>query len=295
MRTAPSIPGGPKRPDPAASSAAAGNLLPRKIVLKSASKWLAFSRQFSKDHSMNPARNGKKTAGKHRFHLLELGRTGYAEALEAQQQMVAARRTGGLDRDVLLVLEHPPIFTLGRRGGRENLLVGEGFLADAGIEIVQVERGGNITYHGPGQLVAYVILDLEVARLSVTDYVDRLEEVMLRTAAGCGVAAGRNPRNRGIWVGAAKLGSIGIAIRRGISFHGLALNVATDLTPFEWINPCGLSHLGVTSLQSEAGRPLSLTETIPVFKRCFAEVFCAELVLAQLLDVMPGWTAGGQG
>ena len=149
----------------------------------------------------------------------------YAEAWDLQARLVEARVSGSLPNDVVLVLEHPAVFTLGKRGGRENLLVPEETLARQGIPIVQVERGGNITYHAPGQLVLYPIIHLERAGIKVVDMVDRLEEVMIRTCAEWGIQAGRNPLNRGVWVGMKKIGAIGIAVRRGVSFHGMALNV----------------------------------------------------------------------
>lgn len=187
-------------------------------------------------------------------YRVDLPLTPYREALALQHRMVAARRSGGLDRDLVLLLEHPPVFTLGRRGGREYLTVPDERLVAAGIEVVPAERGGFITYHGPGQLVAYPVLDLQRRRLGVDRLVTSLEEAMIRTAADAGVPAGRNPRNRGVWVGAAKLGSIGIAVRHGVSYHGLALNVAPDLAPFGWIDPCGLAGVRMTSLAAAGGR-----------------------------------------
>jgi len=177
--------------------------------------------------------------------------TRYEEAWKLQQDIVAAKINGRLNSDVILNLEHPPVFTLGRRGGRDNLCVAESFLEQEGIEVVQVERGGDITYHGPGQMVIYVLWDIKRSRTSVTDLVSALEDIMIGTAASFGVEAQRNPMNRGVWVGNAKLGSIGIAIRKGISFHGLALNVSTNLTHFSWINPCGLQNVGMTTLEKE--------------------------------------------
>ena len=163
-----------------------------------------------------------------------------------------------MDFDVILSLEHPPVFTLGRRGGRDNLCVAENFLRQEGIEVVQVERGGDITYHGPGQMVIYVIWDIKRSRTSITDLVSALEDIMIRTAASFDVQAERNPLNRGVWVGTVKLGSVGIAIRKGVSFHGLALNVSTNLTHFSWINPCGLQNVGMTSLEKELSRTIDL-------------------------------------
>ena len=175
-----------------------------------------------------------------------------------QGELAAARKDGRINDDVVLWLEHFPVFTLGRRGGRENLKVTDAFLEKQNISVAPAERGGNITYHAPGQLIAYPIIDLNAAKLSIPEYVTRLEEVMIRTAADYGVGAERNPLNRGVWVGNKKLGSVGIAIRRGISFHGLALNVELSLLPFEWINPCGLENVGVTSIRQECGRHIEM-------------------------------------
>lgn len=182
---------------------------------------------------------------------VDLASVDYGEAHRLQRDLVAARHGGAILQDMALFLEHPPVFTLGRRGGLENLKVSRDFLIKRGVPIVQAERGGDITYHGPGQLVVYPIVDLETAGLAVTDYVHNLEEVMIRTAADFLVEAERNKINRGVWVVDRKLGSIGITVRRGISFHGLALNVNTDLAPFDWVNPCGLRGTRMTSLEQE--------------------------------------------
>ena len=209
---------------------------------------------------------------------LDLETIDYTQALTLQHRLVAARKAELLDADVLLILEHRPVFTLGRRGGRENLRVTEQFLEKSGVQVVQAERGGNITYHGPGQLVVYLIFDLRSARIGVADFVDRLEEIMIRIADDWGVSAKRDDANRGIWVGRSKMGSVGIAIRRGISFHGLALNVDLSLDPFSWINPCGLENVGMTSLKQEADKPVAMPAVREAFKRHFATVFNAELV-----------------
>ena len=185
---------------------------------------------------------------------LEMPQTDYTTALELQRRLVADRLVNSLDTDVILILEHPPVFTLGRRGGRENLMVSRQFLEKSGVPVVHVERGGNITYHGPGQVVGYPIINLRAARLAVKTYVHALEEVMRLTALDWGIAAERNPLNRGLWVGDKKMGSIGIAVRHGVAFHGFAFNVNLSLTPFEWINPCGLEGVGVTSLARELAR-----------------------------------------
>ena len=187
----------------------------------------------------------------HPIEMKDLGLMDYEDAFLLQKRYVAEKIDGTIDYDPILVLEHPSVFTLGKRGGRENLMVSEAFLEERGVPIVQTERGGNITYHGPGQLVIYPIIDLERRKMGVSDFVCILEKVMIETAAGFGVTAERNPINHGVWVGNAKIGSIGLSVKRGISFHGLALNVNLDLTPFSWVNPCGLAGVSMTSIENE--------------------------------------------
>ena len=218
---------------------------------------------------------------------IDLGRIDYQEAWKLQSNLIAARKERILQKDIVLFLEHPPVFTLGRRGGRECMLVSEEFLEKSGVQVIQVERGGNITFHGPGQLVAYPIVDLQTARIKVVDFVGSLEEVMLRTAAHWCIAAERNPANRGIWVGPHKMGSIGIAVRRGISFHGLALNVQTDLTPFSWIQPCGLKGVGMTTMQQETAQKLSMQQVRTVLKAQFEKVFGIKFVSKELYEFGP--------
>ena len=170
---------------------------------------------------------------------VDLGTAAVSGCAGLQHKLVETVSSGDLS-GVVLLLEHPPVFTLGQRGGMENLKVTQAFLERSGISVIQAERGGSITYHGPGQLVVYPVIDLKQAGVSVAGYVEALEEVMIRTAGDWNISAGRNPAGRGVWVGTAKLGSIGIRVRRTVAFHGLALNVSVSLTPFDWINPCGL-------------------------------------------------------
>ncbi len=215
----------------------------------------------------------------------------YEEAWDLQTRLVEARKSGVLSTDVVLFLEHPPVFTLGRRGGRENLLVSESFLERSGVPVVHVERGGNITYHGPGQLVGYPILDLRGAGLGVTEYVEGLEEVMIGVASEFGVRASRDSRNRGAWVGNRKLGSIGIAIRHGIAFHGFAFNVNLSMEPFGWINPCGLREVGMTSLEQELSENISMERVLESAKNHMQSVLGVSFTkitppyLKQILDV----------
>jgi lipoate-protein ligase B len=217
-----------------------------------------------------PAAPGPKPDTWYRVDLPEVD---YGEALALQHRVLAARIEGSLPRDVVLLLEHPPVFTLGRRGGREHLTVSEAFLEESGVQVVQAERGGFITFHGPGQLVAYPIVNLEKARLRVVDFVEALEAVMIRTAARFDVAAMREPLNRGVWVDRRKLGSVGICVRRGVSFHGLALNVNLSLVPFGWIDPCGLKGVRMTSLARERGAEVSMAAARGFMTEAFGEVF----------------------
>lgn len=207
----------------------------------------------------------------------DLGLMPYPEAHALQIDLAARRRQETLARDLFLAVEHPPVFTLGRRGGKEHLGVTETFLNSRGIAVAPIERGGDITFHGPGQLVLYPIFNLRQARMSVSDYVDRLEEVMRLVAADFGVEATRDARNHGVWVGNNKLGSIGIAIRHGIAFHGLALNVNNDLAPFGWINPCGLKDIGMTSLARERGTECAMAMVRSRLCQHLAAVFARTL------------------
>ncbi|MCF8044525.1 MAG: lipoyl synthase [Desulfarculaceae bacterium] len=182
---------------------------------------------------------------------LDLSRTDYQKALDLQHDLVRARQERVTDHDRLIVTDHQPVFTLGKRGGRENLIRSDEFLSRHGVDVIQTSRGGNITYHGPGQLVFYPIFDLDRMRMGVEEFVSRLEGIMLDTAAEFGIQAERSAKNPGIWVKNAKIGSIGICIRKGISFHGIALNVTNDLTPFTWINPCGMNDISMTSIEEQ--------------------------------------------
>jgi len=175
----------------------------------------------------------------------------YQKALDLQIQTLNAKIVTPSLPDQLFWVEHPRVFTLGRRGGRENIIVSQDFLRSQGIEVVQTDRGGNITFHGPGQAVLYPVMDLSRAKIGAADFVHGLEEIMRQTVLAFGISAVRDPENHGLWVGGKKIGSVGISIKRGISIHGLALNVCPDLTPFSWINPCGLENVAMTSLAME--------------------------------------------
>ena len=191
--------------------------------------------------------------------MRRLGRVPYAEALELQARLVAERQQG-LIPDTLLVLEHDPVFTLGRNARRENVLLSADALHARGFALLETGRGGDVTYHGPGQVVGYPILDLAPDRCDVHRYVRDLEEVMIRTCGDYGVAAARVAGLTGAWVGDAKIGAIGVRIARWVTSHGFAFNVSADLAPFGLIVPCGIRGRGVTSLERLLGRAVPVAE-----------------------------------
>ncbi len=183
--------------------------------------------------------------------FIDLKTLEYKRALDLQLQTVHSKIQNPEIHDTLFFVEHPSVYTLGKRGGKENLTVTQSFLDAKNINVIQTNRGGNITYHGPGQAVLYPIVNLEKNHIAVRDFVHGLEEVMKRTALDASIIADRDGKNHGLWVGNSKIGSVGISIKKGISFHGLAMNIHNDLEPFTWINPCGLNNIAMTSLKRE--------------------------------------------
>jgi lipoyl(octanoyl) transferase len=196
----------------------------------------------------------------------------YAEGLELQARLVAERQAGRIP-DTLLLLDHDPVFTLGRNARAENVLLSEEALRAKGFEVFETGRGGDVTYHGPGQVVGYPILDLSPDRCDVHRYVRDLEEVMIRTCADYGISAARVAGMSGAWVGDEKIGAIGVRIARWVTSHGFALNVSNDLAPFGMIVPCGIRGRGVTSLQRQLARTVSLADVCPRLTRHLAAVF----------------------
>jgi lipoate-protein ligase B len=213
--------------------------------------------------------------------LADLGLTPYLAACELQQQLVEARKAGTLP-DVLLLCEHPHVITLGRNGKREHLRAGERLLAQMSVEFHPSDRGGDITYHGPGQIVGYPILDLAGHRRDVRWYVAQLEEVMIRTSADFGVAARRVEGRHGVWVdtgsGEEKLGALGVHLSRWVASHGFAYNVSTDLRFFDLIVPCGIAGARATSLERALRRPADISAARARVATHFAEVFGRDLV-----------------
>jgi lipoyl(octanoyl) transferase len=220
--------------------------------------------------------------------IVDLDLIGYAAACELQKRIVAARKAGAID-DVLLFCQHPHVITLGRSGNRAHLLASENVLRQKGVEYFATTRGGDITYHGPGQIVGYPILNLGAIRRDVVWYVRTLEEAMIRATAELGIAARREPGKTGIWVNAReptstpsaprkeetaeKLAAIGVHISRWITSHGFAYNVATDLRYFEMIVPCGIADRKATSLEKLLGRNVSPAQIKPLLAKHVGEVF----------------------
>jgi lipoate-protein ligase B len=211
------------------------------------------------------------------LHLEKLGLVNYAEALELQRGRVAQRKAGEIP-DTLLLLEHPHVYTLGRNARAENMLVPAEELAARGAQLFRSDRGGDVTYHGPGQLVGYPILDLTRHRRDISWYMRSLEEVFIRTAQDFGVQAGRSPGAAGVWVGNDKLVAMGVHLSRWVTSHGFALNINTDLRYFDWIVPCGLEGKGVTSLAKLLGRAVDKKLVIERVAERFGEVFGVEVV-----------------
>lgn len=209
---------------------------------------------------------------------VDLGRITCADALSLQRRLARARQAGEV-ADLLLLCEHPPVVTLGRASRPEHLLADPDELARRGVACVEVERGGDVTYHGPGQLVGYPILDLRGHGRDLHGYLRKLEAVLIGAAARLGVGAGRVPGRTGVWVGPRKLASIGIHVSRWVSWHGFALNVTDAVLPgFDLIVPCGLAGVTMTTLSAEAGRPVSLPEAAAAVREAFAGVFGVRLV-----------------
>ncbi|HEY3062827.1 MAG TPA: lipoyl(octanoyl) transferase LipB [Chloroflexota bacterium] len=189
----------------------------------------------------------------------DLGRIGYAEALALQDQLVAQRRNHEIP-DTLLLLEHSPVITLGRRGTRADVYASDELLKAQGIEVHQATRGGLVTYHGPGQLVGYPIVDVRARQLTIPCYVRALENAIIAALDEIAVQASLHDDHVGVWTSQGKIAAIGVAQRHGITLHGFAVNLQPDLSHFELINPCGLADLGVTSAQAVLGQQVDITQ-----------------------------------
>jgi len=235
--------------------------------------------------------------------VIQLGRVDYSTALKLQQTLVELRKAGQVT-DTLLLLDHPPVITLGRNAKRANVLASEDQLSGAGVEIFECDRGGDVTYHGPGQLVGYPIFDLRgfTPRIGAVAFVRKLEEVLIRTCADFGVATHRVHGMTGVWTlrNEAKIAAIGVHISRGVTSHGFALNVSSDLKHFKLIIPCGIGDRPVTSLDRAlanaypgiAVTPLTLDEVSQSVARNFGRVFGSQVLWVDTLDALLGRAVG---
>ena len=235
-------------------------------------------------------------------NLLQLGRVPYVEALALQERLVAARKRGEI-ADTLVLLEHPPVLTLGRNAARSNVLVPDEFLAARGVAVHEIKRGGDVTYHGPGQLVGYPILDLRGElpgkrgpHLGPVDFVRLLEEVLIRACGEFGVSTQRIPKRTGVWtigggsVSEKKIAALGVHVSQAVTSHGFALNVTTDLRDFGWIVPCGISDRAMTSLEleAEASTEPTFAHAMNAVVRQFGRVFERPMIAVDTVDELPG-------
>ena len=224
-------------------------------------------------------------------NVLYLGRVAYGTALELQRTLLELRKAGRID-NTLLLLEHPPVITMGRNARLANVLAPPEFLAQRGVELFEIDRGGDVTFHGPGQLVAYPIFDLRSfePKVGAVEYVRRLEEVLIRTCSDFGIGAQRIKGLTGVWTYAlrnkpeAKIAAIGVHISRSVTMHGFALNVSTDLDFFSLIVPCGITGKPVTSMERELKKTIPLEEVAPSASRNFGRVFNSQMLWLESLD-----------
>lgn len=218
--------------------------------------------------------------------LLRLpGLTDYGEALTLQRQLAQARTAGQLADDLLILLEHPRVITLGRGARTANVRAPTELLTGLGVQLHEVERGGDVTYHGPGQLVGYPIIDLGRHKKDLHWYLRQLEEVLMEALKTFRIASGRVPGYTGVWVDDRKIASIGVHVSRWVTSHGFALNVSTDLADFDLIIPCGIEAVKMTSVQRETGRTYSIVEVGDAVARSFAEVFDLGVEPAELASI----------
>jgi len=209
-------------------------------------------------------------------YLLDLGFTDYTEAYMIQKTL-QRMRIAGVIRDTLILVEHPPVLTIGRNGGRENILAAEEMLERQGISICEVERGGDITYHGPGQLVGYPIVDLNMRGRDLHLFVRCLEEVVISTLGCYDITANRKDGYPGIWVGSRKIAALGVAVKKWVTMHGFSLNIACSLDHFQLIVPCGISGYGVTSMAEVTCREQDFEAVSRTVRDKFADIFQVEL------------------
>jgi len=218
---------------------------------------------------------------------VSLGRVGYGEALELQRNIARDRISGAIPQDVLLLVEHPPVVTLGRASKEKHLVASPEFLQSKGVELFEVERGGDVTFHGPGQLVGYPIIDLKRHRQDLHWYLRKIEEALINTLADYGITGERNTAFTGVWTRGKKIASIGVHAREWVTWHGFALNVATDLSYFDLIIPCGIDGVVMTSIARELGsEQISMQDVHERVTAKFAEAFDVTAVMTSLTTLL---------
>ncbi|MEM5948317.1 lipoyl(octanoyl) transferase LipB [Spirochaetia bacterium 38H-sp] len=217
-------------------------------------------------------------------NIIQLGYMDYKEAWDIQHRLHTLRKEDKII-DTILIVEHPHVITMGTRNKSELILLSQEELKAKSVSVYKTERGGEVTYHGPGQLVIYFIIKIQKG-LSVKKLVHDIEEAAIRALSEVGIKAGRDEKHPGVWTGNDKIMALGIAIRDRVTMHGLALNVTTDLSCFDWIVPCGIKDRGVTSIEKETGTTYSLEEIATIYARHFAELFSYNLSAAELSDVL---------
>lgn len=216
-----------------------------------------------------------------KLSVAQLGNIEYSQALEIQNRLLQLRQQRQIE-DILLLLEHPPVITVGSRGLTTNILVSESYLASTGVSLYKSNRGGDVTYHGPGQIVGYPILDLAQHGKDLTRYVRKIEETFIRLLNNeYQIIAERDPKHPGVWIGNEKITAIGCTIKRWVTMHGFAFNVNTNLEHFSLITPCGIVDKGVTSLQKLLGHPLDLPSVNQQVLKYFAEVFDSDVEILE--------------
>ena len=216
-----------------------------------------------------------------------MGNMAYEEALQLQERLQAARMENEIP-DTLLLLEHPPVITMGRRASPANILAPKNVLDRLGVRVVDINRGGDVTYHGPGQLVGYPIFDLKRHGRDIHFFLERLEDIFIRILARYGIQAHRETgRHTGVFVGTDKIVAFGISVRQWVTLHGFAFNVNTDLSHFEWIVPCGLEDRGVTSLKKLLGQPVPMGQVLEEVAALFREVFPGDPAFPDLAEELP--------
>jgi lipoyl(octanoyl) transferase len=208
--------------------------------------------------------------------VVDLGTRAYADALELQRAVARARIAGEVDQDVLLFVEHPPVITLGRSSSDAHVLASKDQLAARGVELFEVERGGDVTFHGPGQLVGYPIIDLKRHKQDLHWYLRQVEETLIIALGQLGIPGERVSKYTGVWTGGRKIASIGVHARDWVTWHGFALNVSTELSWFDLIVPCGIPAVTMTSVSRELGRPVTVPDVQEVVSRAASEVFSLE-------------------